>query len=139
MDTTATPGRPNPEAARPAIPDTLPVLPLRDTVVYPLAVVPLAVGQERSVRLVDEVMRGDRLLALVGQRNLGPEPPGSDDLYRIGTAAVIHQLLRAPDGTLRVVVQGLERVRIVEVTATEPYLVARVEPAPDPQPEGMEA
>ena len=71
----------------PAIPDALPVLPLRGgTVVFPLAVVPLIVGQERSIRLIDDVMRGDRLVALVARRRT-PETPGPDDLHRIGTAA----------------------------------------------------
>ena len=94
------------------IPDALPVLPLRGgTVVFPLAVAPLNVGLERSIRLVDDVMRGNRLLALVAQRSDEPEQAGPDDLYPIGTAAIIHQLMRAPDGTVRLIVQGLERIR----------------------------
>jgi ATP-dependent Lon protease len=129
-----------PAAAAPAIPETLPVVPLRGgTVVFPLAVVPLVVGQERSVQVVDDVMRGDRLLVLVAPRPDAPDPPGPDDLHRIGTAAVIHQLLRAPDGTLRLIIQGLERVRLLAFTATEPYLVARIEPAPDRAAPGVEA
>ncbi|HEV8306969.1 MAG TPA: endopeptidase La [Methylomirabilota bacterium] len=99
--------------------------------VFPLAVVPLAVGQPRSVRLIDDVMRRDRLLGLVAQRDQSIEQAGPDDLYRVGTAAVIHQLARLPDGSLRVVVQGVERVRLLEFASTDPYLVARAEPAPD--------
>jgi ATP-dependent Lon protease len=118
-----------PEA--PAIPDVLPVLPLRDAVVYPLAILPLAVGQERTLRLVDDVMRGDRLLVLIAQRAPEVEAPGPADLYDVGTVATIRQLLRGRDGTVRLAVQGLERVRLVEFTATEPYLVARVRPDPD--------
>ncbi len=121
---------PEPEAPRPAIPDVLPVLPLRGTVVFPYAVVPLAVGQPRSVRLVDDVMRGNRLVALVTQRSDAVEQPGPGDLHEVGTAAVIHQLARAGDGTLRLVVQGLERIRTVDFTSTEPYLVARVQVHP---------
>ncbi len=118
--------------AMPPIPASLPVLPLRGgIVVFPLAVVPLLVGQERSVKLVDDVMRGDRLVALVAQRDDGQEQPGPDDLYDVGTVGIIHQLVRAPDGTLRLVLQGLERVRVLGFTETEPYLVARIEPAPD--------
>jgi len=113
------------------IPDVLPILPLRATVVFPLAVAPLVVGQARSVRLVDDVMRGNRLLALVAQRSDRAESAGPDDLYRMGTAALIHQLSRGADGTLHLIVQGLERIRVLDFTATEPYLVARVEPAPD--------
>src|SRR5919106_2178962 len=88
-----------------AIPDALPVLPLRDAVVFPLTAVPLAVGQPRSVRLVDDVMRGNRLLALVAQRDARTEPAGPEDLYRVGTAGVIHQLARVPDGSVRLMVQ----------------------------------
>ncbi|MGH2371387.1 MAG: LON peptidase substrate-binding domain-containing protein, partial [Chloroflexota bacterium] len=127
--------------ATPPLPDVLPVLPLGEAVVFPLAVVPLAVGQERAVRLVDEAMRADRLLTLVAQRATEAEaaaPAGPDDVYRIGTAAVIRQLARAPDGALRLVVQGLERVRLLDFTATDPYLVARVEPAPDQAPASPE-
>jgi ATP-dependent Lon protease len=120
------------------IPNALPVLPLHGTVVFPLAVVPLAVGQARSVRLVDDVMRRDRLVALVAQRPEAPEQAGPDDVYRIGTVGVIQQLARAPDGTLRLLVQGLERIRLLEFIATEPYLVARVAAAPDQVAEGVE-
>ncbi|HEX2173590.1 MAG TPA: LON peptidase substrate-binding domain-containing protein, partial [Dehalococcoidia bacterium] len=105
----------------PTIPDVLPVLPLRETVVFPLAVVPLAVGQERSVRLIDDVMRGNRLVALVMHREPAPEGPPPEVLPRVGTVGVIHQLLRAPDGTLRIVVQGLERVRLLDFTQRDPY------------------
>ncbi len=108
------------------IPDALPVLPLRDAVVLPLTAVPLAVGQPRSVRLVDDVMRGNRLLALVAQRDAKAEP-APEDLHKIGTVGVIHQLARAPDGSIRLMVQGIERIRVLDWVGTEPYLVARVE------------
>jgi ATP-dependent Lon protease len=126
------------ESDIPAVPDALPVLPLREAVVLPLAATPLVVGQPRSVRLVDEVMRGSRLLALVAQRNAGADSPGPDDLHAIGTMGVIHQLARAPDGTLRLLVQGLERVRIADWVSADPYLVARVQAAPDETDEGTE-
>jgi ATP-dependent Lon protease len=121
------------------IPDALPVLPLRDAVVFPLTAVPLAVGQARSLRLVDDVMRGNRLLALVAQREPKAEPAGPGDLYRVGTAGVIHQLARVPDGTVRLMVQGLERIRVLDWVGTEPYLVARIELAPDPVDDATEA
>ena len=121
-----------------AIPDALPVLPLRDAVVFPLTAVPLAVGQARSVALVDEVMRGNRLLALVAQRDPKTEPAMPDDLHRVGTVALIHQLARAGDGSVRLVVQGLERIRILDWVRTEPYLVARIAPAPEEVPQGTE-
>jgi ATP-dependent Lon protease len=120
------------------IPDALPVLPLRGTVIFPLAVVPLAVGQPRSVRLVDDVLRRDRLLALVAQRDPDVEQAGPDDLYRVGTAGMIHQLSRLPDGSLRVIVQGLERARLTDFVGADPYLVARVTAAPDRTSTGTE-
>ncbi len=115
-----------------AIPDALPVLPLRDAVVFPLTAVPLAVAEPRSVRLVDDVMRGNRLLALATLRGLALVPTTPDDLHRVGTAAVINQLARMPDGSVRMMVQGIERIRLLEWVGTEPYLVARVEAAREP-------
>jgi ATP-dependent Lon protease len=123
----------------PQIPEFLPVLPLRGgTVVFPLAVLPLAVGQPRSVRLVDDVMRGERLVALVAQKQPAAEAPGPGEIEEVGTAGIIHQMVRGQDGVLRLVVQGLERVRLHEYTQTEPYLVARVEPLPDRNGGGVE-
>jgi ATP-dependent Lon protease len=111
------------------IPDVLPVLPLRDAVVLPSTAVPLAVGQPRSVRLVDEVMRGNRLVALVAQRDPKIEASAPGDLHEIGTVGMIHQLMRTPDGSVRLMVQGIERIRLFDFVSTEPYLVARVEVA----------
>jgi ATP-dependent Lon protease len=113
------------------IPDALPVLPLRDAVVFPLTAIPLAVGQPRSIRLVDDVMRGNRLLTLVAQRDPKAEPAGIGDLHPIGTVGVIHQLARVPDGTVRLMVQGIERVRLIDWVAAEPYIVGRIEKVPD--------
>ncbi|BAU05738.1 endopeptidase La [Fischerella sp. NIES-3754] len=115
----------------PEIPDILPVLPLINTVIVPMAVAPIVVGQERSVKLVDEVMRTNRLVALVAQRHPEARPAGPDDIYRVGTAAIIHRLLRLPDGTLQLVVQGLKRIRILDFLQTEPFLVARIETSPE--------
>ena len=109
----------------------LPVLPLKETVVFPEAVTPLAIGQERSVKLIDDVVAGERTLALVTVRNTEADPPGFADLHEIGTVAVVHKLIKVPDGTLRILVQGTERVRLVEPAEDDPYLVARFEPIPD--------
>jgi ATP-dependent Lon protease len=117
-------------AEAPAIPDTIPVLPLRGSLIFPLAVGPLAVGRPKSVRLVDDVMRANRFVGLALQRS-DAEEPTADDLYRVGTAAVIHQLARGADGSVRIVVQGLERIRLTDFVRNDPYLVARVQPAPD--------
>ena len=127
-----------PDPAGFVVPDALPVLPLRDAVVFPLTAAPLMVGQPRSVRLVDDVMRGNRLLALVAQRDPAPEPATPEALYRVGTVGMIHQLARGPDGSVRLMVQGIERIRVLDWTGTEPYIVARVEAAPDQVVEGTE-
>ncbi len=120
------------------VPDALPVLPLQDSVVFPLTVAPLSVGQQRSLQLVDDVMRGSRLLALVSQKEVTPEPATAEQLHRIGTMAMINQLGRMPDGTVRLVVQGLERIRILDWVSSSPYLVARVEKHPDEMVEATE-
>lgn len=109
----------------------LPVLPLRGLVVYPQTAVPLSVGQPRSMKLVDDVVNGDRVICLVASRDPDNETPGADEVYRIGTRASIHRLSRAPDGTLRLLVQGLARLRIEEFVAEEPWLKARVSEIPE--------
>src|SRR5579875_412005 len=126
-------GRGSEDEERLSIPDELPVLPLKDTVVYPFAVQPLGVGQERSIRLIDDVMRGNRLVVLVAQKSAEVEQAGPNDIFSIGTVARIARMIRMPDGTIQIIVQGLERVVIGEFTAIKPYLVARVTVKPDIQ------
>ena len=123
--------QPGGSAADFVIPDSLPVLPLRDALVFPLTAAPLVVAQPRSVRLVDDVMRSNRLLVLVAQRDPKAEPAKPEDLYRVGTVGVIHQFARVPDGGVRLMVQGVERIRLLDFVGTDPYLVARIEAAPD--------
>lgn len=116
----------------PSIPDELPILPLKGVVVYPLTVLPLNVGQARSLRLVDDVVKEpNRLIGLVTIKTDKFEDAGPEDLYEVGTAAVIHRMLRAPDGTVRLIVQGIERIRVQEFSALEPYLKAKIELAPE--------
>ena len=115
------------------IPDVLPVLPLKDVVVYPFAVQPLGVGQERSIRLIDDVMRGNRLVVLVAQKSADLEQAGPEDIFKIGTVSRIGRMFRMPDGNLQIAVQGLERVSIGEFTQEKPYLMAHVELKPDIQ------
>src|SRR3954470_10563686 len=112
-------------------PTALPVLPLKDTVVFPQSMSPLAIGQERSVRLIDDVVSGERLLALVTARNASIEAPGWDDLYEIGTVALVHKMIKVPDGTLRILVQGLDRVKLEHRLDTDPYLLGEFNPLPD--------
>ncbi len=120
------------------IPETLPVLPLKDLVVYPFGMQPLGAGQARSLRLIDDVMRGDSLVALVAQKSDEIEQAGPDDIFKIGTVARIARMLRMPDGTVQIVVQGLERVEIGEFTQEKPYLVAHITVKQDIQEEDDE-
>ncbi len=114
-----------------AVPDELPILPLRGLVVFPQTAIPLTVGQERSIKLVDDIMAGDRLVGLVASRDPENETPAPDDIHTVGTMASIHRLFRAPDGTIRLLVQGLSRIEIGEYTETEPYLRAKVNELPE--------
>ncbi|MEK7441534.1 MAG: endopeptidase La [Chloroflexota bacterium] len=127
-----TPTQPEGEGeAQSSIPDVLAILPLRGVVVYPLTVVPLTVGQPRSMKLVDDASLGQRIIGLVTSKNPELENPMPDDLYSVGTAAQVLRLIRAPDGTLRLLVQGIARFKIDEFTETEPYLRARVSLTPE--------
>jgi ATP-dependent Lon protease len=121
-----------PELELPDVPDVLPVLPLKETVVFPEAMTPLAIGQERSMRLVEDVVSGEqRMLALLTVRDPEVEIPGWDDLYEIGTAAVVHKMIRVPDGTLRILVGGIARIKLERRVGDEPYLVGEFALLPD--------
>jgi ATP-dependent Lon protease len=120
------------------LPSMLPVLPLKETVVFPASMTPLAIGQDRSIELIDDVIAGDRLLALVTVKNEDVETPAWDDLYRVGTAAIVHKMIRIPDGTLRVLVQGLKRVAVTQPVSDDPYLVAELTELPDRVEESKE-
>src|SRR6186997_1282046 len=109
----------------------IPILPLRGTVVFPLTVVPLAAAQPRSLRLIDEVMSGDRGVGLILQNDAEMEGAGPNDVKEIGTLGSILQMMRVPDGSVRLAVQGSERMRIVEWVTEEPFLVAKVEKIPE--------
>ena len=116
------------------IPDVLSILPLRGTVVFPKAVVPLAAGRPASVRLIQEALQGSRIIGTVLQRNSSEDEPRIQGLHSVGTVAVIHKALQQPDGTLRLVVQGLGRFRIVEGVQETPFLRARIQHIADAAP-----
>jgi ATP-dependent Lon protease len=121
------------------IPDELPILPLRGVVVYPQTAVPLTIGQPRSIRLVDDVMAGeDRLIGLVASKNPELDLPAPEDLYSVGTVAIVHRLFRAPDGTIRLLVQGLARFHLGEFVQLEPYLKANIELFPEVMEDALE-
>ncbi len=123
------------------IPEELPVLPLRGVVVYPMMWLPLTIGQERSIHLVDDALLESsehRIIGLFASKDPEVEEPNPDQVSEVGTAAVVHRMLRAPDGSIRLIVQGLERIRITEYVQTEPYLRAKVEVLPDEEVESVE-
>ena len=120
------------------LPDSLPILPLRETVTYPDTLTPLAVGQERSIKLVNEVLSGNRMLAMVASKDPELDTPGPDDLYGVGVAGTVARMMKVPDGTLRILVQGSERIRVVDYVSEQPYLVAKIEEMPDVVEESTE-
>ena len=126
------------EAMESIVADDLPVLPLRGAVVYPMMWLPLPIGQKRSIRLVEESLPASRMIALVASKDENIEEPNPDEIYTIGTAAQIHRVLKTPDGTMRLVIQGLERIRIISYIQKDPYLRARVEVIPEAEEENLE-
>jgi len=114
------------------VPEALPVLPLRDIVIYPFMIVPLFVSREKSIRAVDEALGENRMIFLVSQKDLDKEEPGGEDLYPTGTVAVIMRMLKLPDGRIRILVQGLTRAHVEEVTDTGEYLRARLAVVAEP-------
>jgi ATP-dependent Lon protease len=124
------------------LPEALPVLPLRDTVAFPDTMMPLAVGQERSVKLVDDVLGGNRMLVMVASRDPEAEAPGPDELYDVGVVGVVARMMKVPDGSIRILVQCGQRVKLGDYVATEPYLITRITELPDeleasPELEGL--
>ncbi len=113
------------------LPAALPVLPLKEAVAYPDTLTPLAVGQQRSMKLIDDVLGGERTLVLVASRDPELDEPGPEQLYGVGVVGVVARMLKVPDGTMRILVQATERVRIGDYVTEKPYLVARIEALPD--------
>jgi ATP-dependent Lon protease len=126
------------EEEQPVIPEELAILPLRGVVVYPLTFQALSVGQPRSIQLVDEATVKKEVIGLVTSRDAEIETPGPKDVYEIGVAATIHRMIKAPDGTIRLLVQGIERIHIDKWTGEEPYLRATASPLPDHIEESLE-
>jgi len=112
------------DVARPAV---LPVLPLRDIVVFPHMIVPLFVGREKSIKALEDVMREDKQILLIAQKNAGDDDPSADDIYRVGTVAAVLQLLKLPDGTVKVLVEGVSRARIEALNDNGNFFEARAD------------
>lgn len=129
--------KPNEQKNQNEFPEEIPILPLRGLVVYPQTAVPLTIGQERSIQLVDEVVKSNRLVGLVASKDPTVDEPGPEMLYPYGTLAIIHRLFRAPDGTIRLLVQGTTRFKVKKFTETKPFLKAQIVPAPEKVETGL--
>ena len=115
------------------IPDVLPVLPLRDIVIFPFMIVPLFVSRERSIKAVDQALAENRMIMLVAQKDIAKEEPSIGDTYSVGTAAIIMRMLKLPDGRIRILVQGLSRARITQIEDTAGFLQARIDSLQEPE------
>src|SRR6478736_8310271 len=113
------------------IPNELPVLPLRDIVIYPFMIVPLFVSREKSIRAVDKALGEDRMILLTCQKDLDKEEPQQDDLYKVGTVAVIMRMLKLPDGRIRILVQGVSRAQVDSVDSAGECLQAKLQVMPE--------
>jgi ATP-dependent Lon protease len=121
------------EEEQPRIPDVLPVLPLRDIVIFPFMIVPLYVSRERSIRAVDQALAENRMILLAAQKKQDEDDPGGEDIYPVGTVALIMRMLKLPDGRIRVLVQGLSRARIAGFDEGLPHMQARIEVVSEPE------
>jgi ATP-dependent Lon protease len=121
---------------QPKIPDVLPVLPLRDIVIFPFMIVPLYVSRERSIKAVDQALAENRMILLAAQKRQDEDEPGPQDVYGVGTVALIMRMLKLPDGRIRVLVQGLSRARIASFDDALPHMQAHIEVVSEP--EGVE-
>jgi len=115
-----------------SLPETLPLLPIKDIVVFPYMVLPLFVSREKSIKSLEEALSKDRLIFLVAQKNLSEEDPSMKDLYRVGTVALVMKMLKLPDGKIKILVQGLSKASVKEVLLSTPYLLVKVENIKDP-------
>src|SRR5271157_1585658 len=113
------------------VPEILAILPVRDTVLFPGAVLPLTVGRESSLALVNSLQGEDKLLAVVAQLDPRVEEPAASDLHKVGTVAKVHKTVKMPNGNVVVFLEGLQRIRLIELLSFRPFLLARVEPDPD--------
>ena len=135
-----TPPPPEMEAQEPKrrFPRTLPLVPVRDTVYFPGHLFPLFVGREKSVRALDEAMSRHKYILLAAQKEVTKDDPDPDDIYSVGLIAEVMQILRVPDGTVRVMLEGLERVAITEYLSTDPFFKVRAHPLPSLAEKGIE-
>src|SRR3954452_24332203 len=124
---TATVIRTGTNGQRLTIPNSLPILPIRNIVVFPGTVMPLNVGRQKSKNLLDEVMPADKVIGVVTQRNAEVEDPKLEDLHHVGVACMILKLFKLPDGNQSIIVHGMARFRLLELTQTDPFATGRIE------------
>ncbi|HEY3298890.1 MAG TPA: LON peptidase substrate-binding domain-containing protein, partial [Armatimonadota bacterium] len=122
--------KPKPEETTVKIPDELPLLPIRDAVYFPHMIFPLFAGRDKSVRALDEAMAQDRMILLVAQKEIGTDDPNPEDIYRVGLVASIMQITKVPDGTVRLVLEGVERARITKFVQEDPHFRVRIQTVP---------
>ncbi|MBS1234101.1 MAG: lon, partial [Bacteroidetes bacterium] len=116
------------------IPESLPILPLRNTVLFPGVIIPITVGRNKSMKLVRDYYHKTKIIGTLAQKDPGSEDPAPEELYRIGTIAHILRILEMPDGSTSVIIQGKKRFQLEEILSSEPYLIGRVSPMDDSKP-----
>src|ERR1043165_5774752 len=127
------PTQPNKDDQELKIPDTLPVLPLPDTVVFPYMIAPLFVNRDRAAKAVDQALAENRMILLVAQKDPNVDDPKAEDLHDFGTVSVIMRMLKLPDGRVRILVQGFSRAKVESFNESNPYITAKVQPKAEPQ------
>ena len=115
------------------IPDRLPLLPIRDIVIFPYMILPLFVGRDMSIKAIDDALSGNRLILLVAQKDLNTENPEPKDLYDVGTVGMIMRMLKLPDGRVKILVQGMSKAKIKDYVQTEPYFLVNIEKLVEPK------
>src|SRR6267378_5642040 len=118
-----------------SIPNQLPILPVRDTVLFPGAVLPLTVGRESSLALINSLQGEDKVLGVVAQHDPRVEDPAEADLHKVGTFAKVHKTVKMPNGNVVIFLEGLQRIQVLELIGLRPFLQAQVEALPDVQGE----
>ena len=109
------------------VPEELPILPLRNNVLFPGVVIPITLGRDKSIKLIQDAYKGNKIIGVVSQKDSSVEEPNYDDLFKIGTVAQIVRMLKMPDGSSTIIIQGKKRLKLVEELSNEPYLLAKVE------------
>ncbi len=125
------------EGKEPEIPDTLPVLPIRDIVVFPYMIIPLFVGRDISINAIDNALGSNRMVMLLTQKDMGIETPGQNDLYRVGTVGLIMRMLKLPDGRVKILVQGIAKAKVLDFIQAQPFFKVVIEKLPEEKPKEL--